>query len=124
MYKRQVAEVLSLELRGADFPTGAPITLDLGDTERGWQGVRLLTVQRPDPDRLRIGVDAVSFRRALAQAGGPAASEASAAVLQVGSELGVAIGLDGLAREMSRLVQDCAAQRSAQLRPPAANYAR
>jgi hypothetical protein len=120
------AGLWSLDLHGADFPAGAPITLDLGDARRGWQEVRLVSVQRPDADRLRIGVDEASLRAALAWAGAAAPGAQGAAVLQVGSELGMAVGLDGLAREIGRLAQDCAAPRSAGLRAgtPVAGYAR
>jgi hypothetical protein len=118
--------VWSLDLHGADFPAGAPITLDLGDAGRGWREVRLLAVQRPDADRLRISVDEASFRAALADAADLDDADAPAAVLQVGSEFGVAVGLGQLAREIGRLAQDCQAQRSAQLRGavPLTRYAR
>jgi hypothetical protein len=119
-------EAWSLDLHGADFPVGAPITFDLGDAERGWREVRLLGVQRPDADRLRIVVDEASFRAALAGAAGVPENAATAAVLQVGSELGVAVGLAALAREIGHLAQDCQAPRSARLggTAPLARYAR
>jgi hypothetical protein len=113
----------SLDLHGADFPVGAPITLDLGDAERGWHGVRLLGVQRPETDRLRIMVDEASFRAALTVLPETAAT---AAVLQVGSGLGVAVGLAALAQEIGRLAQDCQAPRPMRARDgaPLARYAR
>ncbi|CAH0207208.1 hypothetical protein [Roseomonas sp. CECT 9278] len=122
----------SLDLRGARFPDGAAITLDLGGAGGDWHEVRLLSVQRPDADWLRLGVDEASFRAALARA--RAAGEApgtTSAVLLVGPDLGVAVGLDSLAREIGALAHDCAAQRSAQPRAgttpgvaPLARYAR
>jgi hypothetical protein len=119
------AEVWSLDLRGAAFPDGAPITLDLGGASGGWHEVRLLTVQRPDADWLRLGVDEGSFRAALARArGADAPPDSAAAVLQVGQELGVAIGLDGLAREIGDLAHDCAARRLVQGATPVARYTR
>jgi hypothetical protein len=48
-------------------------------------------------------------------------------VLQIGRDLGVAIGLDALAREIGDLARDCAAPRSAERRAgvsPLARYAR
>ncbi|BDG72806.1 hypothetical protein [Roseomonas fluvialis] len=118
--------VWSLDLHGADFPVGAPITFDLGDAERGWQEVRLLAVQRPDADRLRIVVDEASFRAALAGVAGVPETATTAAVLQVGSEFGVAVGLEALAREIGHLAQDCQAPRAARVRDaaPLARYAR
>jgi hypothetical protein len=103
-------EVAILDLRGARFPDGAPITLDLGGGPQGWHEVRLVTVQRPEADWLRLGVDQASFRAALARAG----AEGAAAVLQVGPALGVAVGLEALAREMAALSRDCAAPRRAE----------
>lgn len=90
--------------------------------------MRLLTVQRPDADWLRIGVDESSFRAALAQARMADATPGSAAaVLLVGPELGVAVGLDSLAREIGALAHDCAAPRIARPRggaTPLARYTR
>ena len=109
--------VWSLDLRGTAFPDGAPITLDLGGATGGWHEVRLLTVQRPDADWLRLGVDEASFRAALARArAADTAPDSAAAVLQVGPEVGVAVGLDSLAREIGDLAHDCASRRSVQLR--------
>jgi hypothetical protein len=122
------AEVWTLDLHGAAFPDGAPITLDLGGAASGWHEVRLLSVQRPEADRLRLGLDEASFRSALVrvrQAEAP--REGAAAVLQVGRALGVAVGLDALAREIGDLAQACATPRSPPGRPggpPFARYAR
>jgi hypothetical protein len=119
------AEVLRLDLRGTEFPDGAPITLDLGGPDGGWHEVRLLSVQRPDADWLRLAVDEASFRVALVRARGvDAAPDSTAAVLQVGQELGVAIGLDGLAREIGDLAHDCAVRRLVQGATPLARYTR
>jgi hypothetical protein len=119
------AEVLRLDLRGTEFPDGAPITLDLGGPDGGWHEVRLLSVQRPDADWLRLAVDEASFRVALVRArGADAAPDSTAAVLQVGQELGVAIGLDGLAREIGDLAHDCAVRRLVQGATPVARYTR
>ncbi|WP_198370963.1 hypothetical protein [Roseomonas rosulenta] len=121
------SEVWSIDLRGATFPDGAPITLDLGGAGSGWHEVRLLTVDRPDADWLRLGVDEASFRLALARARGfDAAPGASVAVLQIGRDLGIAVGLDSLAREIGHLAHDCTAQRRAEGRgiTPLARFAR
>lgn len=115
----------SIDLRGARFPDGAPITLDLGGAGGLWHEVRLLTVQRPDADWLRLGVDEASFRAALARARAPGdTTDSAAAVLLVGQDLGVAVGLDSLAREIGALAHDCAALRSAQPRGGATPLAR
>jgi hypothetical protein len=103
-------EVTVVDLRGAVFPDGAPITLDLGGGPSGWHEVRLVGVQRPEADWLRLQLDDASFRTALARA----RAEGAAAVLQVGGGLGVAVGLDALAREMGELARDCAAPRRAE----------
>lgn len=121
------AEVWSIDLRGAAFPDGAPITLDLGGAGSGWHEVRLVSVQRPDADWLRLGVDEASFRVALARARGlEAAAGERAAVLQIGQDLGIAIGLDSLALEIGHLAHDCATQRTAQGRgvTPLARFTR
>lgn len=121
------SEVWSVDLRGAAFPDGAPITLDLGGAASGWHEVRLVSVQRPDADWLRLGVDEASFRVALARAHRPdALPEDRAAVLQIGQALGIAVSLDALAREIGQLAHDCAAQRMAQGRDvgPLARFAR
>ncbi len=116
-------EVTVLDLRGAEFPDGAPITLDLGGGPAGWHEVRLVGVQRAGADWLRLQIDEASLRAALARA----RAEGAAAVLQVGGGLGVAVGLDALAREMGELARDCAAPRRADraaAAPPVARYAR
>jgi len=60
-------------------------------------------------------VDESSFRSALANARGvDAPTDGAAAVLRIGPRLGVAVGLDSLAREIGALAHDCAAQRTAQ----------
>lgn len=113
----------TIEVSGERIPPGAPVQFLFGDPRGGWVEVRVVAAEVGPAGRLRLGLDRGSFRAALAQVRGemPTAPGADAMLL-VGREFGLSVGLDALVREMTAFALACEqpSPRRATMRPVSA----
>lgn len=98
----------TIEVSGDRFPSGLPVGFVFGGPRGGWVEVQVVAVEQGSAGRLRVGLDRGSFRAALAQVRGEMPNAPGAdAMLLVGQEFGLSVGLDALVREMTAFAQAC-----------------